>query len=88
MIIEPIVLHSILVEGIIVTKHNLKIGAKVKRGPDWRDGDDGSDIGILIPSSRTDGWALVKWNDGYTLNYRIGYQDKYDLIYVQDEDRS
>ncbi len=89
MIIEPIVLHTLLVEGIIVTKHNLKIGATVRRGPDWEWGDeDGNDIGTIVKLTVTNHWVIVKWlATGEDSAARIGLCDKYDLIYT-NEDRS
>merc|ERR1719281_1558306 len=73
-------------EGVAVTKENLRIGAKVKRGPDWKwekqDGGKGG-IGTIIPPSEStnDGWCQVRWAHGKTNNYRCG--SACDLAYVE-----
>merc|ERR1719281_1372601 len=62
-------------EVVAVTKENLRIGAKVKRGPDWKwekqDGGNGGIGTIMTPTESTDdGWCRVRWAHGKTNNYR------------------
>lgn len=74
------------------------IGARVLRGPDWvYENQDIVDVhgeevpnaiglGIIIypRSDQDDGWAQVRWNTGHVNDYRIGFEDCYDLIYADD----
>lgn len=84
---EREILHIIpLEEERIVT--DLDVGAKVKRGRDWKWGsqDEGSIYGIVLSYGITNKWCKVEWRDKEdkkisTGAYRIGYSDKYDLYY-------
>ena len=65
-------------------------GVRVVRGPDWnwesQDGGEGF-VGTLIelkmipPSAGKSAGqtGVVVWDNGVTLSYRVGYDDKYDL---------
>ena len=65
-------------------------GIRVVRGPDWswgnQDGGEGF-VGTLIelkmnpPSAGKSAGqtVVVAWDNGVTSNYRVGYDDKYDL---------
>jgi len=61
-------------------------GARVRRGPNWKWGDqDGGPGGLgtfrgMDPSSK--GWARVEWDSGVTNNYRMGAEGAVDLEVV------
>lgn len=71
-----------------VTKHNLIIGARVRRGPDWAyaDQDKGSEYGIIVNDDhRSKGWVNVHWydKDDKCINDRNAYRIfANDLVYV------
>jgi len=69
--------------GGVVTATSLRKGARVKRGPDWKWGEqDGHGEGVVVGSHR-DGWARVKWDrSGETDCYRVGHNGAHDLIIV------
>ena len=66
----------------------MEVGIRVVRGPDWqwRNQDDGEghcgtvvEIGKLGSKTSPDKTVVVQWDSGSRTNYRIGYQNKYDL---------
>lgn len=64
----------------------LKMGTRVRRGPDWKwedqDGQAGN-LGTVSPGSSDIGWFVVHWDDDYGENhYRWGADGKYDLEIV------
>ena len=77
-------------KSAVVNIHNIKIGLRVRRGPDWRwDNQDcdrsgvpqaGSVIftksGTLYNVKGNYAWASVLWDNGRPYNYRIGQGDK------------
>ena len=73
------------VSGQSVTRENFKLNLKVKRGRDWKWGDqDNGGTGILVKDDE-DGWCKVKWDSSSSQNaYRIGKDGCYDLVYVGD----
>ncbi|XP_061168836.1 uncharacterized protein LOC133178090 [Saccostrea echinata] len=59
------------------------IGTRVKRGPDWKWGNQDSMGPGTVVGHSTVGWLFVEWDNGSTCNYRYGYNGKiakYDLI--------
>ncbi|KAL4227647.1 zinc ion binding [Mactra antiquata] len=68
---------------------DVRIGAIVERGPDWKwkdqDGGAGT-IGVL--TSFTDTIAVVIWSHGGQGNYRYGYSKKYDIKLYDNRTRS
>ncbi|GIQ92374.1 hypothetical protein KIPB_016102, partial [Kipferlia bialata] len=66
----------------VVYGKDLRIGAKVCRGPDWRWGDqDGRGIGEVVRNvADLTGVVRVKWANGETNHYRAGAQNSYDLL--------
>ena len=49
-------------------------------GPDWKwDDQDSNGLGATVEGCNDDGWARVKWDGGRTNNYRVSYDDCYDL---------
>lgn len=66
----------------------MQIGIRVVRGPDWKWGnqDDGEGhVGTVVeigkPGSKNtpDKTVVVQWDSGARTNYRVGFQDAYDL---------
>ena len=60
----------------------MKVGVRVKRGMDWKWGDqDGPQPGEgqVIGQLGDDGWIRVHWDNGTTNSYRMGKEGKYDL---------
>ncbi len=72
-------------EAVRAEHFNL-VGAKVKRGPNWRWGDqDGGQgrTGTVVALAETPAWARVKWDVGGISNtYRIGADNEFDLSYA------
>ena len=71
---------------VSVTLENCKTNTVVRRGKDWvwkdQDHKDGrSDSGIIIECEGRAGPGLagIKWDGGQTNNYRIGFDNAYDL---------
>lgn len=70
---------------ISVTQENLRIGAKVVRGKDWKyNNQDRGEVGIIRSLSSTAGWVNVDGKNGWDNNYRIGAEGKYDLYYFEE----
>jgi len=66
----------------------LEVGLRVVRGPDWswRYQDDGEGhVGTVVEIGRAgsvtspDKTVVVQWDTGRRTNYRVGYQNAYDL---------
>lgn len=83
-------------DPIPVTKENAVVGMKVVRGKDWDYGeeDGGDGIGTIHTIGDTikttaEGWVGVQWEgdieDSVDENYRIGYENKYDLYIAPEE---
>jgi len=70
----------------VQANHANVVGARVKRGSNWRwgDQDGGANCkGTIITLADTPGWARVKWDIGGVSNtYRIGADDEFDLAYA------
>ena len=69
----------------------LRVGMKVRRGTDWKWGDqDGGagGTGKIIEEVDSDQWVRVRWADGSTNNYRWGAEGKYDLEVIGKTKRS
>ena len=65
------------------------VGKKVRRGPDWRWGnqDGGNKVGTIRSnrSSTAPGWVEVLWPGNSTpLQYRMGAEQCYDLVILED----
>lgn len=67
----------------------VEVGCRVLRGPDWnwgrQDGGDGHlgtlvEVGGVNSVSTPDKTVVVLWDSGNKTNYRVGYQNAYDLI--------
>ncbi|CAE7037077.1 Spag1 [Symbiodinium natans] len=70
-----------------------RIGVRVRRGPDWKWGNqDGGagNWGTTVVDSDPDmplRWIKVQWDHGEKKSYRVGAEGKYDLIFaVEDGD--
>lgn len=60
----------------------LAVGDRVRRGPDWKWGDqDGGEgkVGTVVAAPDAVTWARVRWDSGVTNTYRWGHEDAYDL---------
>ncbi|CAG2105488.1 unnamed protein product, partial [Medioppia subpectinata] len=66
----------------------VNVGLRVVRGPDWKwsnqddgEGHCGTVVEVGRPGSTTtpDKTVVVQWDSGSRTNYRIGYQNAYDL---------
>ncbi|GIQ80540.1 hypothetical protein KIPB_001354 [Kipferlia bialata] len=66
----------------------LRVGARVKRGKDWKwEEQDANGLGTLLKNvSDEPGWVRVKWDEGRSNNYRAGAKSCFDLVYVSDDD--
>ncbi|KAH0576739.1 Mib_herc2 domain-containing protein [Spironucleus salmonicida] len=91
---DPYINIKNIQSGLKVNIDNFQIGLCVIRNPQcWKFGDQDKShkpilidgqyfyIGYLVSYSETNKLALVKWENGSVQNYRIGYDDKYDLVY-------
>ncbi|XP_022334282.2 uncharacterized protein LOC111131169 isoform X1 [Crassostrea virginica] len=67
------------------------VGSRVKRGRDWRWGEQDSFCAGTVVNHSPPGWLAVKWDSGSRFNYRYGsspdFEEKYDLE-VCDEPRT
>ncbi|CAG0913605.1 unnamed protein product [Notodromas monacha] len=69
-----------------------EVGLRVVRGPDWKWGDqDGGEgcVGTVVEIGRSGASSpsdtvIVRWDGGTKTNYRVGYQDAYDLRVVDN----
>ena len=60
-----------------------EVGVRVRRGPDWKWGDqDGNGLGTTQSNDDT-GWIRVKWDHGESNSYRIGKDGAYDLVVAE-----
>eukprot|EP00117_Sycon_ciliatum_P020952 scpid49524/ scgid18522/ E3 ubiquitin-protein ligase MIB2; Mind bomb homolog 2 len=66
-----------------VSGHELKTGVEVRRGPDWRWGNqDGGEAntGIVYHVSEAEKSVFVRWSNGTRGKYRNGQDDHYDVV--------
>ena len=72
----------------MIDTYIMEVGIRVVRGPDWqwRNQDDGEGhLGTVVEIGRSGSstspfkTVVVQWDSGSRTNYRVGYQDKYDL---------
>ena len=75
-----------------VTELNCLVGHEVRRGPDWEWGNQDHNngvpgVGVITKCGLETGWGnkgvRAKWNSGTEDTYRMGVNDKYDLILEQ-----
>jgi hypothetical protein len=74
-------------------KYRLEAGMRVRRGPDWRWGNQdggpnaqGTVVGWSEQVGATNNWAKIKWDNGNRQNnYRWGAENAYDLEIVVDQ---
>ncbi|GAB1603386.1 uncharacterized protein LOC115216771 [Argonauta hians] len=69
--------------------NNLKPGVRVKRGPHWKWGNqDGGihSLGTVVDKRTANGWVSVRWDNGHSNLYRVGFQNSCDLIIVGNND--
>jgi E3 ubiquitin-protein ligase mind-bomb len=66
----------------------LEVGIRVVRGPDWKWGNQDSgdghvgtivEVGRAGSTSSPDKTVVVQWDMGSRTNYRVGYQEAFDL---------
>ena len=61
------------------------VGARVRRGPDWKWGDqDGHGTGTIVPPGPRvmNGWIAVQWDNGQRKNYRWTAENLFDVVIV------
>lgn len=60
----------------------LVVGDRVRRGPDWKwgeqDGGAGT-LGTVVTAPTATEWAKVEWDGGIANTYRWGHEDRFDL---------
>ena len=61
-------------------------GKRVKRGRDWKWGNQDGGEGTLgtVTDVSDDTWVEVRWDNGPTCQYRWGNEGKYDVMVVPD----
>ncbi|KAK7482638.1 hypothetical protein BaRGS_00026137 [Batillaria attramentaria] len=60
----------------------IEIGVVVRRGDDWKDGEeDGNETGVVI-RKRKDGKVKVRWANGHIGKYRFGADGKFEVRVV------
>ena len=63
--------------------HTFKKGDRVRKGPDWCWGDQDGNVNkgtvTEIRTGGNTGWAMVRWDNGDSHTYRIGYNNKIDI---------
>nr|XP_022329659.1 uncharacterized protein LOC111128367 [Crassostrea virginica] len=67
---------------------NIAVGCLVRKGPDWKWGDQNGDeesIGTVYHVKNRNE-VYVRWPNGNKSNYRFGYNDKYDVIVCDPRD--
>ncbi len=71
--------------GTPASASDLVVGARVKRGPDWKwdDQDGGAGrLGTVVIAPTSSDWARVEWDAGGANTYRWGHDGKHDLAIV------
>ena len=63
----------------VVPVMELHVGTRVRRGSDWKWGDQGKNEPGTVVEKRADNWVRVRWENGDSNNYRWGAEDSYDL---------
>ena len=59
---------------------DLPVGTRVRRGPDWKWGNqDSNGPGVVAGPDSSDKWINVKWDSGNSNSYRWGVENTYDL---------
>ena len=73
------VADAILADAIPI----VRVGDRVRRGPDWKWGEqDGNGLGTAMPDN-TPGWMKVRWDAGGIIySYRVGKGGCYDLLTI------
>ena len=66
------------------TDDSCRSGDRVKRGPDWRwgDQDGGDDHGTVTGVASYARWCRVTWDNGNSNSYRVGSDGAHDLCFV------
>ena len=74
------------------TNENCETGKSVRRGKDWdwedqdhQNGVPGKGVITVCQSTLGNQQADVKWDNGKTFNYRIGFVNLYDLYYAGND---
>lgn len=77
--------YDVFIEGIAEAKD--LVGCVVRRGPDWKWGDQDENGEGIIEGQPTEGIALVRWiKSGTAMQYRWGMENAYDILIVSDKD--
>ena len=74
-----------------VWKERLEKGTRVRRGQDWKWGDQdggilatGVVIGWATDVGASDNWVKIKWDNGRQNNYRWGAEGAFDLAIASE----
>ena len=64
------------------------VGCRVRRGPDWKWGDQDGNADGFIEAQPQEGVALVRWrNSGLAFQYRWGIEGAYDLVVIGEKEK-
>jgi len=68
----------------------MKVGTRVVRGEDWRWGNqDGNPPGEgQVVGQVEDGWIRILWDHGFTNQYRMGQEGRYDVKLAEPSESS
>ena len=71
------------VQKTIQVPEKMCVGKRVRRGPDWKWGEqDGHGTGTVTSIHLSSRVVTVKWDIGNVVNYRWGNQGAFDLVFV------
>ena len=76
--------YDIFIEGVAEAKD--LVGCVVRRGPDWKWGDQDESGEGIVEGQPQDGVILVRWvKSGTAFQYRWGVENAYDILVIADK---